>query len=159
MACRSVHAAIVGRDKQRRNLFFTERQAFGFLINGPLKVIEQTGHRGGQARKPDRIGRTAGRHVPRAAVQLPNRFIDGILLFGCNPCRPRHQRFPLFYYFLTFRRERAGKRIPGHSGSGPQFEALLIYLGAPLCATLLVNQPKAEFLVKVPCGTETFKGP
>ncbi len=44
MACRSVHAAVIGRDKQSRNLLFTERQASGFVIDGPLKIIERRRH-------------------------------------------------------------------------------------------------------------------
>lgn len=100
MAGRSVHAAIVNRDQQCRNLFFAERQPLGFLINSPLKVEEQTGHRGGQTRQPDRIRRTAGVHVARPAVQLLNGSLtppsDSVSIHVVHV-----MSFPPFYDFLN----------------------------------------------------------
>jgi len=45
------------------------------------------------------------------------------------------------------------------AASGPHFEALLTNFDIPLCATLLVNQPESEFLIKMPCGVEARKSP
>ena len=44
MACRSVHATVVGGDKQSSNFFLSESQAIGFVIDGLLKIIKRPGH-------------------------------------------------------------------------------------------------------------------
>jgi hypothetical protein len=45
------------------------------------------------------------------------------------------------------------------AGSDPKFKTLLIYFRTPLRTALLVNQPKAKFLVEVSGGVESFEGP
>ncbi len=68
MAGCSVDTAVVDRDNQSGNLLFAVGQAFGSVINGLLKVMEQTGHLRCHAGQANGIGSAARRSVARAVV-------------------------------------------------------------------------------------------
>ena len=68
MAGRSVDSAVVLRDNQRSNLLFAKGQAPGTVINGFMKVMEQTGHPGCQAGQANGVGGEASFAVTGSVV-------------------------------------------------------------------------------------------